>query len=1534
MNMEPGRSDMLDIFFDLFCWICRLCSTNALEMEREEPIHLEDPTYRASSSLTSPHIGDHEGRTKKPEGNNYEVFLSFRGKDTRESFTDYLYTSLVNAGIHVFRDDNELRIGEEIGPELLCGITHSKISIPIISENYSSSKWCLRELVQMLKCKKSRGQIVLPIFYKVEPSQLRHLTRRWKDAINAHKKNMGENVVKEWEEALKEVSFLKGWESKKICDGREGELVKMIVKKVTSELKRTFQQTLPKELVGVDDRVKEIMSLIGADFKNTTIVGIYGMGGIGKTTLAKVLYNKLSSHFECLSFLTNIRETCARKGIECLQKKLIDDILRGVFDVSNVEEGIGVIRSRFTRKKVLIVLDDVDDNFHLEALVGDGSCFEAGSIVIITTRNKSILGKASASHLYQLKELSLDQSLLLFSRHAFRKDSPQSDYEVISHDVVSTTGGLPLALEVIGSFLCGNRKEVWNDTLKKLKKMPDKTVQEKLKISYDALDYEEKQIFLDIACFFIGSQKQSPTYMWDACDFYPERGIDVLSHLSLIKIDKNGELLMHDQLRDLGREIVRQENLKEPLERSRLWNKEEAVDVFDSNKGTRKIEALCLDNNDRRRRYTNEQFKELTELRFLQFDGANFVGDFQNLLPQLRWLQWWYCPSDFIATNFHPKKLVVLDLSNSAITEDWGGWGLLKIATKLKVLNLTCCRSLRRIPELSTLKSLEILILKSCWDLEEIHPSIGDINTLVSLNARGCCKLGELPVGVGRMEELRELLLASTNIQEIPISRGCLMKLETLSANNCKELAQLPKSMGSLVLLIELDLSYSAIEKLPEFMGSLVSLTQLNLSHLAIKKLPESMDSLVSLTQLNLSYSAIEKLPESMGSLVSLTRLNLSYSAIEKLPESMGSLVSLTQLNLSHSAIEKLPESMGSVKELKFLNASYCKSLAHIPNSIGHLPSLSVLDLNGCDNLAQLPISIGSLTSLTTLHLARTAIVELPEGIVNLQNLRILDINGTGITELPRNIGELISLNRLQLDGSDILSLPGSISKLSSLQLLSFQNCKKLQEVRELPSGLTTLGITCQSPPSPHLSQLTLLNDLTLSDCNWLECLPELPVGLSSLWIKDCGKLKALTNLSSLERLFQLILDNCLELTEVTGLEGLQSLSELQVCRCPKIYRLGEVESLESLRGLHIDEAFPDSSKLTSAEVSQLGGSPDLSKSKILQEINSGSGANLIETEGLDGSESSQTLDISECTSAGRSQGLSSLRNLRFLFVTECTNLTEIRGLDGLESLTHLSISECTSLRQSLDLSNLKKLQMFKAENCENLVEIQGLDGLKSLSDLNISGCTFLGQSLDLSNFKTLYRFYAINCNNLVEIRGLDSLTSLGVLDISGCTSLRQSLDLSNLKGLWAFRAANCENLVEIQAIDRLKFLRELDISGCTSLRQSIDLSTLSCYVRMFTRSHSGDNLILRRSMSPTKQNLSLDDGRNEAGGPGNHPTSSLALRDEASLPGGGGDVLVPVVGADSGGIRLRQEVGPSEVSLMMTITFRPREQWSLLAKM
>ncbi|KAM7462358.1 hypothetical protein LguiA_030479 [Lonicera macranthoides] len=153
----------------------------------------------------------------------YDVFLSFRGIDTRNGFTDYLYHDLVDAGVRTFRDDNELRVGEEIGPELLRAIKQSKISIPIFSKNYASSKWCLREFTQMVDCRANREQMIYPIFYDVEPNEVQHCERgSYKDAFLEHKKDekLNEEIIQQWMKALETIGDLKGWELKKVTNSK------------------------------------------------------------------------------------------------------------------------------------------------------------------------------------------------------------------------------------------------------------------------------------------------------------------------------------------------------------------------------------------------------------------------------------------------------------------------------------------------------------------------------------------------------------------------------------------------------------------------------------------------------------------------------------------------------------------------------------------------------------------------------------------------------------------------------------------------------------------------------------------------------------------------------------------------------------------------------------------------------------------------------------------------------------------------------------------------------------------------------------------------------------------------------------------------------------------------------------------------------------------------------------------------------------------------------------------------------------------
>ncbi|XP_004310267.1 PREDICTED: TMV resistance protein N-like [Fragaria vesca subsp. vesca] len=144
----------------------------------------------------------------------YDVFLSFRGTDTRNNFTDHLYTALIHNGIRTFRDDEELVRGESIGPNLLKAIEESRYVIVVVSRNYANSSFCLDEIAKIVDCKKEKGQKVLPVFYDVDPSEVRRQT--WDYFVEAFEKHQNRfqgnpGTVKRWRDALSEVGDLSGW---------------------------------------------------------------------------------------------------------------------------------------------------------------------------------------------------------------------------------------------------------------------------------------------------------------------------------------------------------------------------------------------------------------------------------------------------------------------------------------------------------------------------------------------------------------------------------------------------------------------------------------------------------------------------------------------------------------------------------------------------------------------------------------------------------------------------------------------------------------------------------------------------------------------------------------------------------------------------------------------------------------------------------------------------------------------------------------------------------------------------------------------------------------------------------------------------------------------------------------------------------------------------------------------------------------------------------------------------------------------------
>ncbi|XP_024192843.2 TMV resistance protein N-like [Rosa chinensis] len=912
----------------------------------------------------------------------YHVFLSFRGEDTRNNFTGHLCSALRQKGINTFMDD-ELERGEDISTSLLQTIEESRISIIVFSKNYASSKWCLDELVKILECKKLNQQDVRPVFYRVNPSDIRNHRGSFGEALANHERNVKDNMekVQIWKVALKEAANLLGWPL--LNEHSESKCIHDIVEEISEQVITHTYLNVAKYPVGIKPRVQDINKLLRVRGRDVCMVGIWGTGGIGKTTIAKAVYNSIAHKFEGRCFLESVREnSMCCGGLVKQQETLLFEILgRKKLKVTNAAIGITTIKERLRYKSVLLVLDDVNNLNQLNNLAGGLDWFGKGSRIIITTRDKRLLVAHDIDLMYNVKKLDYHEAVELFSWSAFKRKGPLEVYAELTERAIGYAQGLPLALRVLGSYLYGGNLDTWKATLDGFKS-PE--IQQILKVSYDALVDSAKEVFLDIACFFNGRKKKHVIKMLEGCGLNPDHGVNVLIEMALININEFGVIRMHDLVEEMGKDIIHQESPNDPGKRSRLWFHDDVYDVLTENTGTAKItgikvelpedsDVICL---------SGTTFLKMRNLRLFIHRAGCFSGALDYLPSSLRVVDWPNCPFQSLPSNFNPRKLAVLKMPKSRITGVMEGFKNLRNLTSI---NLSSCRHLTKVADLSEIPNLQIFDLSRSSNLVEIHPSVGFLDKLSKFNLLCCYSLIIFPTRVS-WKSMRELQLQQCrsleNFVEIVDKMDCLWRLN-LSWTGIK---QLPSWIGYLTSLRELVLSSTPIEELPSFIGNLVELEYLHLGTcINLRNLPQSIYKLRSLLYLSLSGCPNlvvfptkarfevplieESLPvmrpansnisrDNHGSLQLFPRVtNLQFEGCNLLSvyeflASLDCLYHLHRLNLSGSNLVSLPVCISKFIWLRNLNLNGCKSLREI---LELPPYIEDIDVGGCVSLEKFP---------------------------------------------------------------------------------------------------------------------------------------------------------------------------------------------------------------------------------------------------------------------------------------------------------------------------------------------------------------------------------------------------------------------------------------------------------------------------------------------------------------------------------------------------------------------------------------------------
>ncbi|XP_042518454.1 disease resistance protein At4g27190-like [Macadamia integrifolia] len=720
-------------------------------------------------------------------GFNCDVVLNYQEEEeetTGNHFASNLYTALERANIKTFKDDDNSKQGEQISEALLKGIKESRCAVILFSRNYASSRRCLEELSLMIECRKKLGQRVIPVFLMgVQGSDVRRQEGCFEEPFRLHQQCFPPEVVERWRSALKIAGELCGFNLKDIPHGDEEKLIKKIVKDVVKDVnpfpksKKRKRETRPPVIKVPNDAmienqpstermVQQMLEWILNPDPHFGIIGVYGMGGVGKTTLVKEVNNHFEkdlSEGEGIPFEIVIMITVsATPNIPNIQTYISKRL--GLPNDSEAEALFDALR----KKRFLLILDDVWSKLKLQEIGIPNPRTHKGSKILVTSRSKDACTDMGAKKAIKIHPLSEAESWGLFVEVA--GDHVVADeIKCFSERIIGRCKGLPLAIVTVGHAMA-NRLGVgeWASAVREMElsttdlRGMKEEVFAPLKFSFDRLENDMlRSLFLYFACFpedYNIKEYEIVNYCvgeglvdkYGSLTAARNKGEDLIRSLKIACMVEDGEykgsVRMHDMMRELALWIVTSSSESDSNGPSFLIRTGELV-----------IETPQA-----------HEWLNATRILFYWTSIEKFPelgGRCQKLTSFL--LSHSYISTVFPPTNFlqHMDHLSVLDLSyNKSLSLP----DSLSCLVHLRVLRLQGCRDLRSLPALGMLQLLQVLDLNGCEGLEQKiqeYEWVGGLSNLRYLDVANSTV--SIPVGViSRLHKLEELrMLKARNIK-------------------------------------------------------------------------------------------------------------------------------------------------------------------------------------------------------------------------------------------------------------------------------------------------------------------------------------------------------------------------------------------------------------------------------------------------------------------------------------------------------------------------------------------------------------------------------------------------------------------------------------------------------------------------------------------------------------------------------------------------------------------------------------------------